>query len=63
MSKITCLIEEYHSTDPWDSNRSIDLREGQSKEVSEEKAAQLVADFPESFKVEQPRKQRASKGQ
>jgi hypothetical protein len=47
---------EYHSSDPWNEHRSIDLTPGRAAEVSIEKAEQVAHDFPHWFEFhdEQP---------
>lgn len=67
MPKITLKADatEYHGTDPQDNDRPVDLKPGESVEVSDEKVAQLTGDFPDQFEVEDtkprrsPRKTRA----
>lgn len=54
MIEITCLLEHYSGTDPGDDNRAITLNLGDNTEVSEQKAAQLAADFPDGFDVAKP---------
>jgi len=44
---ITCLTDHYACAE-------FNLAEGESIEVSDEKAAQLTEDFPDWFKVEKP---------
>ncbi len=48
----------YVSTDPWNGDKTIRIGAGGTAEVSDEKAAQLLADFPDRFRdatpVEQP---------
>lgn len=43
--------EEYHGSDgnPFAGGRAVDLRAGQAAEVSAEKAAQVLRDFPNWF--------------
>lgn len=57
MAKIISLKkaeDEYHSTDPGNGGREIDLPSGDEEPVvvSDDKAAQLEADFPGRFKIE-----------
>ncbi len=54
MPKLTCLIDEYHSSDAGDNHRRIDVYEGQTVSVSAEKAAQMLRDFPSWFSAPTP---------
>jgi hypothetical protein len=46
---------EYHSADPGNEQRPIDLYPGQAAHVSAEKAEQVTADFPADFVVSDER--------
>ncbi len=51
MPKITLTHDEpYSGTDPGNGGKRLDIRPGSSADVSEQKAAQLLADFPDRFK-------------
>ena len=49
MPSVICRTDGYHSLDPWNDNLPVHVELGGIVSVSEEKAAQMLRDFPDWF--------------